>query len=206
MRILRSQGSMMLEFVLTMPILFIVIMLVVQFAQIWIARQMVAYAAFCSARSILSANICERNPFLRQKIERCDHAAARQALAWMGSASSSGRLVKIPGWGTIPESGAVDKRLKVESLVEDGKYAYSTVVYSFPLLVPVAGAMVSFLAQHQPEESRYVQYANRGILFPGWTGETEEFDGVPYVDLTETCVLPLPYSTESLPLNGYVYP
>lgn len=195
----------MLEFVLTMPILFILIMSVVQFAQIWIARQMVAYAAFCSARSLLSANTCERNPFLRQMTERCDHAAARQVLAWMGSASSSGKLVQIPGWGPIPESGAVDKRLKVESLAGDG-YVYSTVVYSMPLLVPVAGAMISFLAQHQAEESRYVQYADRGILFPGWTGEKEEFAGKPYIDLTETCVLPLPYSTESLPLNSYAYP
>lgn len=197
---------MMLEFVLTMPILLILIMLIIQFAQIWIARQMVAYAAFCSARSLLSANKSEWNPRALPKEERCDHAAARQVLAWVGSASSSGRPVTIPGWGIVPESGGVDKRLTVTSSVEQGSWAMSEVVYKFPLLVPVAGAMLSFFARHQAEESRYVQYANQGVLFPGWTGEKELFEGIPYIDLTETCVLPLPYSTELLPRNSYAYP
>lgn len=41
---------------MTMPLLMMLVMLVLQFALIVTARQLVAYAAFCAARSTLSAN------------------------------------------------------------------------------------------------------------------------------------------------------
>ncbi len=231
------RGSMLMEFVLTMPILLMLIMLIIQFAQIMVARQFVAYAAFCSTRSMLCSNPSEWDPKLNPKKERCTHQAARRVLAWVNifgtpetahlRGSEEGYLavsagdfsdiddapityttklygskethdVLVPGWGQIPESNSVDKRLEVECgpKIPNGKYAYSTVRYKFPLMIPVAGQMISFLAKHSADESLYMRSKT---LMPGWTGEQELFDGVPYIELTETCVLPLPYSTANLP-------
>ena len=230
-------GTMLMEFVLTMPILFMLIMLIVQFAQIMVVRQFVAYAAFCSTRSMLCSNPSEWNN--GDKKYNCAHQAARRALAWVNifgtpetahlrgweeETRSLGRFsdlgettisyatviygskdthdVLVPGWGQVPESNSIDRRLEVECGPEEpnGKCAYSTVRYKFPLLIPVAGQMISFLAKHSADESMYMQSKS---LMPGWTGEQELFDGVPYIELTETCVLPLPYSTARLP--GYPY-
>ena len=233
-------GSMLMEFVISMPILVMLIMLVIQFAQIWTVRQCVAYSAFCAARSLLSANPVEWST-LRAKKERCDHAAARRVLSWvtMLGTRSSDRLrsfetadssvesaydkskfqfvtlirgdlgthdVMVPGWGQVNESNSIDMRLNVESWPRDGLdyqgYAKSTVSFKFPLLIPIAGQMVSWLAKHRAEDSDFIK---KNMELTGWTGEEETFDGFPYIELKETCVLPLPYSPARLPLNAYDY-
>ena len=230
-------GSVLMEFVLTMPILFMLIMLVLQFAQIMVVRQFVAYAAFCSTRSMLCSHPSEW--LSKNSKNNCAFQAARRVLAWVTifgtpetanlrswdedyisvSAGDFSDIddapiayvttvygskythdVLVPGWGQVPESNSVDRRLDVTPGVNPGKYAWSTVKYKFPLLIPVAGQMISFLAKHSEDQSLYMQSRT---LMPGWTGEQEIFDGVPYIDLTETCVLPLPYSTAKLPGNPY---
>ena len=115
--------------------------------------------------------------------------------------------VLVPGWGQIPESNSVDKRLDVDSgpKIPNGKYAYSTVTYKFPLLIPVAGQMIGFFMHHSAGES---QYMKSNSLPPGWIdslSDDEMLDGMPYITLTETCVLPLPYSTDALPRNAFDY-
>ena len=241
----RRRGSMLMEFVLVMPILFMLIMLIIQFAQIMVVRQFVAYAAFCSTRSMLCSNPSEWSPLVKpEKRDRCTHQAARRVLAWvnifgdpetanlrswdeetrsLGKFSDIGETtisyttviygskdthdVLVPGWGQIPESNSVDTRLNVECgpMVPNGRYAYSTVRYDFPLLIPVAGQIIGFFMHHSASESKYMQSKD---LPPGWIdelGPDEMIDGMPYITLTETCVLPLPYSTARLPVNAFDY-
>lgn len=241
--LVHRQGSMLLEFVLTMPILMMLIMLVLQFAMIATARPMVSYAAFCAARSTLCANpVDSLNPDWR---ENCAFHAARRALAWVtilgteesreyrssetanievGSSNfadigdtstesfvtvmkgdESTHDVVVPGWGQIPESNSVDKRLSVETNLFPGRYAAATVVYQYPLLIPIAGQMIGWLTRHSWKDSAYVK---SGVLPPGWLDEVEDgglIDGAPFITLTETCVLPLPYSPVRLPLNAFDY-
>lgn len=206
---------MLMEFVLTMPVLFMLIMIILQFAQIWVVRNMVAYAAFCSARSMLSSNPSEWAA--KNSNENGAYQAARRVLAWvtiMGTQESrelrdydEGHLsfgsgsfsdindkstpsfvtaiygsertedVVVPGWGQINESNSVDLRLDVTPTIEQGRYVCSKVKFKFPLLIPVAAQIMS-----------------QGDL-----------DGAPYIELTETCILPLPYSTAKLPVNAYDY-
>ena len=236
----RMRGSMLLEFVLTMPILFMLIMLILQFAQIMVVRQFVAYAAFCSTRSMLCSNPTEWA--LKNSKNNCAFQAARRVLAWVnifgtpetahlrsweegylsvGSGdfsdvqgenlsyttiaygSKETHDVLIPGWGQIPESNSIDRRLDVAPGVNPGKCAWSTVKYKFPLLIPVAGQMIGFFMHHSAAESQYMKSKD---LPPGWIdslSEDEMLDGMPYITLTETCVLPLPYSTAALPGNPY---
>ena len=240
-----KRGSMLVEFVLTMPILFMLIMLIIQFAQIMVVRQFVAYAAFCSTRSMLCSNPVEWDH--DGKLNNCTHQAARRVLAWVNifgtpetahlrgwdegylsvsagdfsdvedspisfitllDGSKETHDVLVPGWGQVPESNSVDRRLdipKEERFVKDGKFATSTIKYKFPLLIPVAGQMIGFFLHHSAGES---QYMKSNSLPPGWIdslGEGEMLDGMPYITLTETCVLPLPYSTSKLPVNAFDY-
>ena len=238
----RRSGSMLMEFVLVMPILFMLIMLILQFAQIMVVRQFVAYAAFCSARSMLCSNPSEWT--LKNSKNNCAFQAARRALAWVNIfgtpetadlrgweegqisvgtgdfsdvqgenlafttvvyGSMATHDVLVPGWGQIPESNSIDRRLDVDCgpKIPNGKYAYSTVNYHFPLLIPVAGQMIGFFMQHSASESKYMK--NKGLP-PGWLDslpDDEMLDGMPYITLTETCVLPLPYSTANLPGNPF---
>lgn len=235
------RGSMMVEFVLVMPILFMLIMGVLQFAQIMTARQFVAYAAFCSARSMLCSNPTEWA--LKNSKNNCAYQAARRALSWvtlLGTSETSnlrgveeeeldfgvndfvdigidlGREtytttmygdsathdVIVPGWGQVPESNSVDIRLNVTSGVSQGKCVWSKVQYKFPLVFPVVGQMISWFAKgNSYKDSRYLK--NNNLAAGGWTGEEELLDGVPYIELTETCVLPMPYSSASLPGNPF---
>ena len=195
------KGTMLMEFVLTMPILFMLIMLVIQFAQVMLARQMVAYAAFCSTRSMLCSKPSEWQGSGKSS---CAHQAARRALAWVniyGTPKSTANGVLVPGWGHVPESDSVDKRLDVTTSISQAKYVKSTVAYKFPLLVPVAGQMVGFLSKDRAENSLYV---SSKTMMAGWTGETGDLvDEIPYILLTETCVLPLPYSTVNMPKGAF---
>ena len=194
-------GSVMMEFVIAMPVLVVLVMLVVQFAQLWTVRQMVSYSAFCAARSTLSANPAEWSS-AKPKAGRCDHAAAARVLSWValfGSGAGAGGK-DVPGWGEIPESDRIDSRIEVKSEHVAGQYASSTVVFKFPMLVPVAGQMISFLAKRPADGSRYMGMDSPSLM---WSGEEELFDGVPYIELTETCVLPLPFDPAAQPQNSY---
>ena len=56
MKASRDNGSVMLEFILAMPILLFLAFAVAQFSMIWIARQMAYYAAYCGARAAVVYN------------------------------------------------------------------------------------------------------------------------------------------------------
>ena len=93
-----------------------------------------------------------------------------------------------------------------------------SVIYKFPLVMPVVGQMVSWLAKEDNSSKSNAQYRIVG----GWSGEAEvleeesrllsrrskdnsvlmdygEEDVFPYVELKEMCVLPMPYSSAMFP-------
>lgn len=187
-----------MEFVMTMPLLMMLVMLILQFALIVTARQFVAYAAFCAARSTLSAN--EKEGKIGARL------AARQVLAWMTNLGpNEANDIEVPGWGKIPESNSIDRRLAVKATFVPKRYTSAKVAYRYPLLIPIAGRMIGWLTRHSWQESAYVKSR---ALPPGWLNGVEDvplIDGMPYITLTETCVLPLPYSPANLPANAFDY-
>jgi len=54
-------GSVMLEFVIAFPLVLTLVFACIQFSQIWIARMVVHYGAFCAARSALVCTTDEYN-------------------------------------------------------------------------------------------------------------------------------------------------
>jgi len=53
-----ADGSVMLEFVLAFPIVLTLLLGCMQFAHIWMAKQVVHYSAYCAARAVL---VCEKS-------------------------------------------------------------------------------------------------------------------------------------------------
>ena len=71
----RSMGSVLMEFLLVFPIIFLLVLSLLQFAQIWIARQSTAYAAYCAARATLCSHPDED--------EKWAENAVKTACSWM---------------------------------------------------------------------------------------------------------------------------
>lgn len=202
-KMLRSRrGSVMMEAVIVMPILLFLIFLIIQFAHIWTARQLVSYAAFCATRAITVVNPGEQ--------QKAAENAAKMALSWMCLADGgdgSGRSVTVPGWGEIPGARSADQRVTV-AVLEDGTDASRPVVavkvaFCFPLLIPgmavnsVLATAASGGGQLDEKEYDFARNLNRAA------GKPSLINGWPYLELTEICVLPMPYSTENFPSGGF---
>lgn len=216
-----KRGSILMEFVLVAPLVLILVSMILQFANIWTARQVTAYAAYCAARATMVVPKDEKKAAAKK--------AAELACAWMSLAGLPGSTgeqeVKIKGWGTIPGSDSADKRVSVE-VREDGENnvpaAVVTVHFKFPLMLPLAGRMISWAVNHEEGLSKfdYGHHQLAGGNNPGWAGQetvmdengnaVDRTDGVwgkdgrfPFITLTETCVLPMPYSTAKFPKSGF---
>ena len=252
-------GSILMEFILVAPLMLLLISMVLQFAHIWTARQVTAYAAYCATRAIMAVPPGDEQKNAAQK-------AAEVACSWMALAGlpnaikSGGSTTKsvyvgklhnvanvsdsvdvaedgapvlnetlIPGWGSIPGSDSVSKRVSVE-IVRSGTgalrngtgepFAEVTVHFKFPLVLPLAGRMISLFANN-PNPSRI---SDDTYKVTGWAGEKDGNETVmdengnavtrtggawgadgkfPFITLTETCILPMPYSTANFPAGGY---
>lgn len=202
-------GSMMMEFLLVMPLLFVLIMGVVQLAHIWTARMVTHYAAFCAARATLTTN--EKLSLLALGKVGPVYEAAQRVCAWAVFSDNGEWEGEVAGWGKIPHSAELEQRVRVVPRIGPmplgGRtvgapwLAGATVEFDFPLLIPVAGTMLGWLGYPSRTEAELDASDYRPVS--GWTGEKEHGDyGRPYLTLTETVWLPKPYSTERYPYPG----
>lgn len=257
-------GSILMEFVLVAPLILLLVSFVLQFAHIWTARQMTAYAAYCATRAALVVPPGEQEAAAKKAAELAcswmtlvglpESVVAARNQAAVSKRVYLGRLhgrkdvseyqvyyenttpfggeVAIPGWGTIPGSDSAKVRVAETEVVPgyngtgDPVIAV-TVKFKFPLVLPLAGRMVSWAANRDAgeglEKFDYGQHKLKGGNKPAWagqevvmnkSGESEErgsahnssshADGkFPFIELVETCVLPMPYSTARFPSNGF---
>jgi len=190
-----SAGSVMLEFVLAFPVILTLILACMQFSHMWMARQVVQYAAFCAARATL---VCERGEY-----QRAGQQAAEQVCAWVVLGKNAGEQdKKIPGWGVIPGSGAVKRKTKVKMEQIGTWNVKATVTHDFALVFPLVGPMIGWGVNPWDSTQRYrEQHADA-------TGNIGAGDMVkwPHVRFTETAVLTKPYVTlpkTGLPVKGW---
>lgn len=193
-----KRGSIMLETVLVMPILLLLFFGIVQFSQIWTARQMTAYAAYCATRAIMVAPPNEQKSAARN--------AAEVALSWINIAGPHDGEVTIPGWGKVNGSGRSNIRTAVEigSNGESDEIAAVKVTFKFPLMIP--GMAVNKIIASAAKGAELVTNNKRPRFFKDLdkaAGEPVLIDGWPYIELTETCVLPMPYSTSKFPIGAF---
>lgn len=294
-------GSVLMEFIIVAPLMLILVSMILQFAQIWIAREITAYAAYCACRSVLSA-------VNKEDAELGAQRAAELACSWMCLAgmpqgireTSMGSLetvdlpkfhdrdlttgtgefdenstmtetvyfddgppvkgeIIIPGWGGIPGSDSSgrnvpiyhdywehgDRRVttmiirapgyKPNQTAHDGftwleedknvRYALVRVKFKFPLLLPLAGRMISWFVSPNASSPGGAGDLGRagtsGGNNPAWQGQETVMDEngnmvdrssvewgfdekFPAIELTEFCMLPMPYSVDK-GFDGYFY-
>lgn len=194
-----KRGSILAETVLVMPLLLLLIFGVIQFALIWTAKQMTAYAAFCATRAIMVVPPGEQ--------QKAAQDAAEVALSWMCIADRGQAPVSIPGWGGVNGSGSSHDRVSATiqpGLNGDGSAPIAAVEvrFKFPLMIPGMAVNKIFAnAKNATVSTSPDFYANldRAAGNPD-TG----IDGFwPWMELAETCVLPMPYSTKNFPTGGF---
>ena len=176
-------GSVTVECVLGFPLVLILALAVVQFAHIWVARQVVQYSAYCAARACL---VCHKGEY-----QAAAQQAAEQACAWVVKGHRAGEPDKvIPGWGGIPGSGAVKRKTRAE-VNDKGWNVEVTVQHDFGLIVPIAGPIIRWAVnpwQYGQEwlEQRADDTGNIGM---------QDVLQLPHIRFRERAVLPKPYVT-----------
>lgn len=210
MKLHNAKGSMLMEFILVMPVLVLLIFGIVQISLIWIAKLMTYYAAYSGARTAIVYNPKD----YRTGNGNGDfaphagpvHRAACTVLAWIGMTSGGERYITIPGWGNIPGSGYIKDQVSVsgEDLQESVNLpaVKVTVSFKFPLLIPYAGDVIGYFAHGGSSE----HWDLVGFI-PDDMAERRPDSGIGfleacqynYIELVETCIMPRPWSTSTFP-------
>ena len=191
----RRSGVVTLEFVLAFPLILTLIMACMQFAHIWMGKQVVHYAAFCAARAAL---VCERSEW-----QGAGQQAAEQVCAWVVNGMTEGETDKtIPGWGEIPGSGGVGRKTRVTVDLVGEWNVKAVVEHDFALIIPIAGPMIGWLVNPWDSGSEYAEQRADD------TGNTGDADSIrsPHIKFVETVYLPKPYVTVprmGIPVAGW---
>ena len=186
----------MLEFVLAFPLILTLIMGCMQFAHLWMGKQVIHYAAFCAARAAL---VCEEGEW-----QKAGKQAAEQVCAWVVNGMSEGETDKqVPGWGDIPGSGGVARKTKV-TIEKIGQWnVKATVEHDFALIMPIAGPMIGWLCNPwEKEESGKIYDEQKTDQTGKSSDDWAALDMIPYPHLrfVETVYMSKPYVT--LPKMG----
>ncbi len=181
-----DDGVVMLEFLLAFPLVLTLVLAVVQFSHLWIARQVVHYAAYCAARSML---VVQEGEYLA-----AGQQAAIEVCKWIsiGRRAGQGDLT-MPGSGVsvlaIPGSGGVVDKTVVTPWTGDW-HVGATVAFDFALITPLVGPMLGW--SMNPWDSDNPWDADRDARGVRYQDDLLEY---PHVRLTETVWLPKPYVT-----------
>ena len=147
-----DKGSMLLETVLAMPLLYVLIMAVLQIAHIWTARQIAVYAAYSATRATLCVSPLEAQ-------------ATAKSAAW-----------QICSLLTLSEDALKMEPEQLELEVDgvtaganvSGKpvgTSGTTLRYKFPLIMPVVGRFFADgTLTFDGHEMPYIEFTERCIL------------------------------------------
>ena len=185
----------MLEFVLAFPLILTLMLACMQFSHIWMAKQVVHYAAFCAARAAL---VCEKGEY-----NKAGQQAAEQVCAWIAEGSAPGEVDKrIPGWGTLPGSGGVGRKTRVRIETVGRWNVKATVEHDFGLIFPIVGPMIGWLLN--PWDTNR-EFEEQRVDATGNAGATDLIRQA-HLRFKETVYLPKPYVTVpkmGLPASGW---
>lgn len=212
------KGAALLEFVFCFPILFVLFLFAVQFAYIMITWQVVHYSAYMGARSAMTVNNLQRK-------SRAETVAKRILAVVSGSPADSkdakdradDKYIRLDGWGRLPNTKYLDQQVEVDiPLIDiDPRGLQCTVKFKMFLLVPVAGRIISFFAKEKKseEEKKWEKkldeqaYALNPALLAQYANELEvkgsdkkEKLKYPYITLSSTSVIAIPYATKFYPV------
>ena len=211
-----DRGSVLLEFIIVMPVLLLLIFGTVQFALILMAKQLTQYAAFNATRAAIVYNPKDyRVPnssggggFFESSGPV--HEAAVTSLAFFGfRGGKDDDKVEVPGWGKIPGSANIRKQVSIGSDSMDLMEAQQipavkvTVNFKFPLIIPYAAEVIGYFhAGGNPNEAWDLIGFSPDETFKEKMKSIKS-DKTPCFKLSETCILPRPWNTTTFPQMPY---
>lgn len=213
----RKDGAALLEFVFCFPILFILFLFAVQFAYIMLTWQVVHYSAYMGARSAMTVNNLQRKSRAESVVKRIlAVVSASPSDSREAGDRADDKYIKLDGWGRFPNTKYLDQQVDVDIpiLDIDPRGVQCTVKFKMFLQVPVAGRIISFFAKPDKteEELKWAEkldnqsYALNPALLSQYSNELEvsgKEDKIkyPYITLSSSCVIPVPYATKFYPLT-----
>ena len=196
MKLSDANGSVLMEAAVCIPLLLVMILGCMQIAQIWFARQVVQYAAYASARVLLSTpdQDCEK----AVKTGGTAWKAAARVCSWVALSQPQGSEgVDVPGWGKVPGSGDMESKLRLKLDTAGDKWNPKvTVDFDFPLVMPIAGHIIA-RGMNPWAEGREWQEQHADATGNAHSSEAMNY---PYIRFTESAALVKPYVL--LPFSG----
>lgn len=184
-----ENGSLLVEAAVCLPVLLTLILGCMQIAHIWFARQIVQYAAYSAARALLVTPNDRHEAAV--KPDGPAYKAAASVCAWIALSQRPGdKEEEIPGWGGIPGSGGIERKLDLALSQPAGEwYPVVTVKFDFPLVMPIAGPLIGWGMNpwskgREWEKNRADMTGNRHA------GESVHY---PYIRFEESASLVKPY-------------
>ncbi|HRU05772.1 MAG TPA: pilus assembly protein [Candidatus Brocadiia bacterium] len=164
MKLHNERGQVVVEYAIVFPIQLLITLAIIQLAEIFVAKQVVSYAAFCGAR----AQIVGENP--------ADAACLPLAAVAGGAGAESEPDITLPGWGELRGSGAARAKTAVEvynETIGSQTVIRCDVTHSYELSVPFGNHIASLFVTENNADNAW---------------------GAPHIKITGTSSLVKPWS------------
>jgi hypothetical protein len=188
-----------METVICLPLILMLLTGIVQFARIWEARLFTRHAAYNAARAALVYNPADYGGSNGGKSFKFNSnsgpvwLAAVNTLAWKSHTSdANGRSLPGVGDGYFPNSGSIEQQVRIVpgACFESNGVVKVTVQFAFPLIFPIFDVNSVRGDSMAPDDVGGLVFDP--LLDPWHT-----------ITLTESCILPKPWSTAWYPrLSG----
>ena len=214
------KGAVLLEFVLCFPILLVLFLFAMQLAQIMITWQVVHYAAYMGARSSMVTNNIQRQSQAEKVVKRIlavvsasptNSAASNKKGDNKDSERTKDEYCKLDGWGYLPDTKYLEKQVSVDIPLTDidPSGVRCTVKFKMFLNVPVAGPLIAFFANPKKKDKDWQKKLDdqANALNPAFlsddpqTIEPDKDLKIPYIELSSTSTVNIPYGTKAYPLD-----
>lgn len=213
------KGAVLLEFVLCFPILLVLFLFAMQLAQIMITWQVVHYAAYMGARSSMVTNNIQRQSQAEKVVKRILAVVSASPATSAQNKKDGGKdsertkdeYCKLDGWGYLPDTKYLEKQVSVDIPLTDidPSGVRCTVKFKMFLNVPVAGPLIAFFANPNKKDKDWekkldeqAKALNPALLANDpQTLEPEKDLKIPYIELSSTSTINIPYGTKAYPLD-----
>ena len=144
-----DRGQAIVEYAIVFPLQLMLTLAVIQLAHLFIAKQIVEYAAFCAARSALVADADTPE----EEIETNALYAATVPISRIAGESGyevTSEYLEVPGWGPLAGSTAAWNKTRIELDYPEREgipVVRAEVSHDFELSVPVGNSLIYGLGQ-----------------------------------------------------------
>jgi len=165
-----ERGQALVEYAIVFPLQLMMTLAIIQLAHLFVAKQVLEYAAYCGARA---------------KVVGLEDSEARRAvvipLSRVTGPSGATAIdeIDLPGWGTLPRTGAAYEKTAInfDSYDENGvEVLRCRLEHEYELQVPVGNVVAEELAN----------------IFLLDESDVTRIGGAPHIRLRASCALPLP--------------